>query len=177
MSSSDSPNPLLAPWTGPYGGLPPFSSVKTSHFMPAITESIAAFHSDLTAITSCPDQPTFANTMEAYCAAGKTLEYASTVYNTWSSTMSTPEFQAVETQIEPLLAAARDAVYQNAALFSRIKAVHDDASARAALAPEQARLLEVTFKTFKRRGALLSDTEKPEVAAINQVAGPSWPAA
>ena len=26
----------------------------------------------------------------------------------------------------------------------------------------------MTFKTFKRRGALLSDTEKPEVAAINQ---------
>jgi len=46
--------------------------------------------------------------------------------------------------------------------------LHDDAAARAALQPEQARLLEVTFKTFKRRGALLSDAQKPEVAAINQ---------
>jgi peptidyl-dipeptidase Dcp len=84
--------------------------------------------------------------------------------------MSNPEFQAVETEIEPLLAAARDAVFQNSALFSRIKALHDDSSALAALAPEQARVLDVTFKTFKRRGALLSESEKPEVAAINQVA-------
>jgi peptidyl-dipeptidase Dcp len=84
--------------------------------------------------------------------------------------MSSPDFQAVETQIEPLLAAARDAAFQNSALFSRIKTLHDDAGARATLTPEQVRLLDVTFKNFKRRGALLSDAEKPEVAAINQVA-------
>ncbi len=172
MSTAASSNPLLAPWTGPYGGLPPFSTVQTSHFLPAITETIAAFHSDLAAITSCPQHPTFANTMQPYCTAGKALEAASNVYSTWSSVMSNPEFQAVETQIEPLLAAARDAVFQDAALFSRIKALHDDAGARAALAPEDARLLDVTFKTFKRRGALLSDAEKPEVAAINQVLAP-----
>jgi peptidyl-dipeptidase Dcp len=169
MSSSTPPNPLLAPWSGPHGGLPPFASVQTSHFLPAITESIASFHADLSAIASSPAPPTFANTMEAYCSAGKALEAASAIYSTWSSVMSTPEFQAVETQVEPLLAAARDVVFQNSALFSRIKALHDDASARAALAPEQARLLEVTFTKFKRRGALLSDAEKPEVAAINQV--------
>ena len=165
---SSSTNPLLAPWTGPHGGLPPFSSVQTSHFLPAITEAVAAFHADLSAITSSPHPPTFSNTMEAYCSAGKTLRAAETIYSTWSAVMSSPEFQLVETQIEPQLAAARDAVFQNSALFARIKAVHDDASARAALTAEQARLLEVTFKTFKRRGALLSDTEKPEVAAINQ---------
>lgn len=169
MSSAASSNPLLTPWTGLHGGLPPFSTVETAHFLPAITATISAFYSDLAAIASCPEQPTFANTMQAYCAAGKELEAASNIYNTWSSVKSTPEFQAVQTQIEPLLAAAGDAVYQNAALFSRIKALHDDASARAALAPEEARLLEVTFKTFKRRGALLSDAQKPEVAAINQV--------
>jgi peptidyl-dipeptidase Dcp len=224
-------NPLLAPWPGRYGGIPPFASVQTGHFLPAITESIASFHSDLAAIASSSEQPSFANTMEAcvvpfpqcrfvtpclralpslqfcntlrrYCAAGKTLQLASAIYSTWSSVNSTPEFQAIETKIEPLLAAAQDAVFQNAALFARIKvpfrcqhtstkplaisfeaqhypkpltislepqALHDDATVRATLSPEQARLLEVTFKNFKRRGALLGDAEKPEVAAINQV--------
>ena len=184
--SSTSPNPLLAPWTGPHGGVPPFSSIHTSHFLPAITQAITDFHNDLAAITSSPSPPTFANTMEAYCAAGHTLRAVESIYGTWSAVMSSPDFQAVETQAEPLLAAARDAVFQNSALFARIKvtlplslrcihclhspiqALHDDAAARAALQPEQARLLEVTFKTFKRRGALLSDAQKPEVAAINQ---------
>ena len=29
-------NPLLAPWTGPYGGVPPFDQVKVEHFKPAL---------------------------------------------------------------------------------------------------------------------------------------------
>ena len=28
-------NPLLAPWTGPYGGIPPFDQVKVEQFEPA----------------------------------------------------------------------------------------------------------------------------------------------
>ena len=29
-------NPLLAPWTGPHGGVPPFDQVKVEHFKPAL---------------------------------------------------------------------------------------------------------------------------------------------
>ena len=30
------PNPLLAPWTGPYGGVPPFDKVMVDDFKPAL---------------------------------------------------------------------------------------------------------------------------------------------
>ena len=34
-------NPLLAPWTGPYGGVPPFDQVKVEHFKPALEAGMA----------------------------------------------------------------------------------------------------------------------------------------
>jgi len=36
MADAPPPNPLLAPWTGPYGGVPPFDKVKISDFKPAL---------------------------------------------------------------------------------------------------------------------------------------------
>src|SRR6185369_8214066 len=34
-------NPLLAPWTGPHGGLPPFDRVKVGDFKPALEAAMA----------------------------------------------------------------------------------------------------------------------------------------
>lgn len=35
-ASATAANPLLAGWTGPYGGVPPFDKVKVEHFKPAL---------------------------------------------------------------------------------------------------------------------------------------------
>ena len=35
-------NPLLEPWTGPYGGVPPFDRVKVEHFEPALEAAMEA---------------------------------------------------------------------------------------------------------------------------------------
>jgi len=34
-------NPLLAPWTGPYAGVPPFDQVKVAQFAPALEAAMA----------------------------------------------------------------------------------------------------------------------------------------
>jgi len=34
-------NPLLAPWTGPFGGVPPFDVVRVEHFEPALEAGMA----------------------------------------------------------------------------------------------------------------------------------------
>ena len=34
-------NPLLAPWTGPYGGVPPFDRVQVDHLKPALETAMA----------------------------------------------------------------------------------------------------------------------------------------
>ena len=34
----DPNNPLLAEWTGQYGGVPPFDQIKVEHFKPALAD-------------------------------------------------------------------------------------------------------------------------------------------
>ena len=41
MPASPADNPVLAAWTGPRGGVPPFNLVRTEHFAPALDEAIA----------------------------------------------------------------------------------------------------------------------------------------
>ena len=52
--------------------------------------------------------PDFDNTIAALERSGRALDRVQAVYGVWSSTMSTPEFRAVEQEIEPKLAALRD---------------------------------------------------------------------
>ena len=43
-------NPLLAKWSGKYGGVPPFDQIKVEHFKPALEASIEENRRDIAAI-------------------------------------------------------------------------------------------------------------------------------
>lgn len=161
------PGPLTAEWSGPFGGVPPLDRVKVEHFQPAFAEAMAAYREEIRAIAENPDPPTFANTLAALERAGRMLDRVQAVYGIWSSTLSTPEFRAVEQVIEPKLAALRDEVFQNEKLFQRLAAVYE-APDRARLTPEQQRLAWLHFTNFQRAGARLDAAAKARVAAINQ---------
>ncbi len=81
--------------------------------------------------------------------------------------MNTPEFQAVETEMAPKLAAFRDRITQNGRLFERIAAVYE-AREKAGLTPEQQRLAWLYYTDFVRAGAKLSPAAKERLSDINQ---------
>ncbi len=60
------PNPLLEPWAGPHGGLPPFDRVKLEHFRPALEQAMARALAELDAIGKRAAKPSFENTLAAY---------------------------------------------------------------------------------------------------------------
>ncbi|HXK11253.1 MAG TPA: M3 family metallopeptidase [Vicinamibacteria bacterium] len=162
-----SPNPLLAPWTGPYGGAPAFDQVKVEHFKPALEAGMAAERAAVDRITAEAAPPTFANTIAAMERADRLLKQVRNVYEVWSSTMSGPEFQAVERDMAPRLAAFQDEITQNEALFRRVAAVYD-ARERAGLTSEQKRLAWLYYTTFARTGAKLDPPGKKRLSEINQ---------
>src|SRR5688500_16326643 len=45
---------LLAPWTGPHGGVPPWDKVKAELFSPAFTKSLALLQAEIDAIAEDP---------------------------------------------------------------------------------------------------------------------------
>ena len=158
-------NVLLEKWTGPYGGVPPFDRVEVGDMQPALEKAMALALDEMDAITAADGPATFENTIAALERSGAELDRAATVYYVWSSTMSTEEFREVEAEMEPKLAAFRDKIHQNAALFERVAEVYEN---RDALTPEQQRLTWDYYTDFVRAGAKLSNEEKERIGAINQ---------
>jgi peptidyl-dipeptidase Dcp len=160
-------NPLLAPWTGPYGGLPPFEKVKVADFKPALEAAMAEQLAEIDRIAGDPAPATFENTIAALERVGRTLDRVVTLYAVYGGTMSTPDFQAVEREMAPRLAAFSDQITQNAKLFARIKAVYD-ARETSKLTPEQKRLAWFDYTNFVRAGAQLDPKAKTRMSEINQ---------
>jgi peptidyl-dipeptidase Dcp len=166
IAMAQATNPLLQKWTGPYGGVPAFDKVKVEHFKPALEAAMAQNLAEIDAITRNKAAPTFENTIAAMEDAGRTLNAVLIYYFTWGSNMSTPAFQAVESEMDPKLSAHSDKISQNAALFARIQAVYNGPE-KASLTPEQQRVLWIYYTNFVRAGAKLSPEAKARVGAIN----------
>src|ERR1700752_2549951 len=81
--------------------------------------------------------------------------------------MSSDAFKLVERTMAPRLAAFRDRIVQNEALFARIAAVYE-ARHEAGLAPEQVRLAWNRYTDFVRAGAKLGAAAKKRLAAVNE---------
>jgi peptidyl-dipeptidase Dcp len=161
------PNPLLAKWTGPYGGVPPFEKVKVEQFKPALEAAMAEQLGEIDKIAKDPAAPSFENTIAALERSGRTLSRVNAIFGVYSSNLSTPEFQAVETEMAPRLAAFGDRITQNEPLFKRIAAVYDSRE-RSSLTPEQKRVTWLTYTNFVRAGAQLDAAAKKRVAEINE---------
>lgn len=160
-------NPLLAEWTGPYGGVPAFDKVRVEDFKPALEQGMKENLAEIDKIANQKSAPTFENTIAAMERTGRTLDRVSTIYNVWSSTMSTPEFRAVEGEMDEALAAFGDKITQNQELFKRIETVYNS-PAKKKLTPEQQRLTWRYYTNFVRAGAKLGDKEKARMTEINQ---------
>jgi peptidyl-dipeptidase Dcp len=165
--AADPNNPLLAEWTGPYGGVPPFDQVRIEHFKPAMEAAMAQELAEVERIANNPQPATFENTIAALERTGRVTSRVGTVYGIWSGNMSTPEFQAVEREMAPRLAAYSDQITQNAALFRRIEAVYNSPQ-KSSWTPEQQRLAWRYYTNFVRAGAQLDAAKKARMSEINQ---------
>jgi peptidyl-dipeptidase Dcp len=159
-------NPLLAPWTGPFGGVPPFDAVRVEHFKPALEAGMGEKLREIEALAEDAAPATFENTIAGLERAGRTLNRVLAVYGVHGSALSTPAFQAVEREMAPRLAAFQDQIVQNERLFARIATVYD-AREGSALTPEQGRLVWLYHTTFVRAGAALDAEAKRRVSEIN----------
>lgn len=160
-------NPVLAPWTGPHGGAPAFAAIRTEHFEPALDEAMARYRRQIAAIAADPAPPTFANTLEALERAGADYRQAASLMSIFTSTLNDEAMRAVQRAAAPKLAAFRDEIFHNRALFDRIAAVFE-VRETAGLTPEQQRLTFVIHQRFVRQGAALPAADKARLAQINQ---------
>ena len=158
---------LAKPWSGPYGGVPPFDRARVEQLGPALAEGMAEQLAAVERIAAEKAPPTFDNTLAALERSGRALDRVMTVYGVYASTASTPAFQVVEREWAPKLAAHGDRITQHEKLFARIEAVYADRE-RLCRTPEQKRLAWYYHTTFTLAGARLDAVSKKRVAAINE---------
>ncbi len=161
------PNPLLAEWSGPYGGVPPWEHLNPEHFPNAFEVGIAELLIDIDRIATSRDAPTFANTVAAMEDSGRTLDRVNSMFGVATSNISNAQYQALDQEWSPKLTAAYNKVTFNPALFARVETVYR-ARQTAGLTPEQLRLTERTYDGFVRQGAKLTEAQKAEVGKISE---------
>ncbi len=158
--------PAIATWTGPLG-LPDFANIGDRDFEAAFAVALPAHLAEIEAIAMNRAAPTFENTIVALERAGEPLTRTSSIFWSLVGANTNETLQALERALSPELSRHRSAVMMNRALFGRIDALYQNREVQR-LDAEAGRVLELTWKSFVRSGAELSDPDQSRLAGINE---------
>lgn len=159
-------NPLVKEWNTPFQ-TPPFNSIKTEHYKPAMLYAIEQAKQEVNAIIVNRARPDFENTIVALERAGGLLNRISGVFFNINECMTSDQLQQIYMEIIPDLTAYGNDVSMNPLLFAKVKEVYDQRD-DIALTTEQRTLLEKTYKSFIRSGALLEGAAKEEYRKVSE---------
>lgn len=159
-------NPLLQEWRTPYG-LPPFAELRPEHFEPALHAAMQEHRDELAALAAQREPPDFENTLAAFDRTGRRLADVAATFYSLTASATSPELQAVQRRMAAPMAAHHSAVYNDAALFARVEALHER-RATLGLSAEQQRLLERVHTDFVRAGARLAGADQARHAQVMQ---------
>jgi len=166
MAPAPAANPFFSESALPFHA-PPFDKIKDSDYAPAIEAGMKNQLAEIEAIANSPEAPTFANTFEAMERSGALLTRVTKVFFNLTAANTSENLQKIKSDEAPKLAAHSDAIFLNAKLFARVKALYDQRDGLK-LDPEARYLVERYYKTFVRAGALLSDADKETLRGLNQ---------
>jgi peptidyl-dipeptidase Dcp len=158
-------NPLLAPWSTPFG-LPPFGAIRAEHLVPALQAGMDAHAVDIEAIADNPEPPTFENTALALDRAGALLSRVGAVYGNLGSAHTSAEWQSVERTMSPILAEHDARLSLHPGVFARLDALHAQRN-DLGLDPIQIRLIERLHLDAVRSGARLTEAQRTRVAELS----------
>lgn len=156
-------NPFLEDWNTPYGTAP-FEKIQTSDCKPAILKGIEQRRDDIQAITANPAAPDFENTVAALDRSGALLAKVCGVFYNIAESDATDEINAIMEELTPIMSEADDEIFMDAALFARVKAVHDNMEG---LTREQQMVTEKFYKQFIKNGVGLDAEGQARFKEIN----------
>ena len=159
-------NPLIQQWTTPRE-TPPFSEIKTEHYLPAFKTAILEAKQEIECIADNAAAPDFDNTIVALDRAGERLSTVADLFFNLLECDGDDEMNATAETVQPLLVVYENEVYQHPKLFARVKAVYDRQQADNALTGADKILLDKTYDAFVSSGANLSDKEKERFRALS----------
>jgi peptidyl-dipeptidase Dcp len=159
-------NPLLAPWTGPYEGVPPWDKLDPELFPDAFAKAMAEVKAEVQAVIDNPAEPTFENTHVPMQLAGDTMERLSALWGVQTSNKSNDRVEDIDAEWSPKLTTFYTELFLDPKLFARYKAVYDKRHA-SGLDAQQLRIVERSYDEMVRDGANLSAADKAKLVDLN----------
>ena len=149
-----------------YLSYPPFDLIENSHYLPAFERGMAEELVELDEIVSQAEEPTFENTLVPMELSGQLLNRVSTVFFSMAGAHTNDGIREIEQELAPQLAAHRDKILLNPALFERINSLYEQRE-QLQLDAQQSRLLEQYHIDFVRAGAALSAEQQEQMRDLN----------
>lgn len=159
-------NPFFSPFADTPHSTPPFDAITVADYEPAIRRGITLGLEAVDAIASNPEPATFDNTIVALERSGEDLDRVLNVFYPLLSALSDNEMMSLSMQMSPLLSDYSTKISLNEGLWKRIKSVYDS-RADLNLNAEDSMLLDRTYKSFARSGALLEGADRDEYARLS----------
>jgi len=157
-------NPFYTPFDTPHQAIP-FDRITNDHYLPAVKRGIELSLKEVDDIVNNPDEPTFANTIDALARSGKCLDRVLDVFFPLLSAHADDQMMALSMEIDPLLSDYSSSISLNEGLWKRIKSVYDNRE-KFSLSPEEKMLLSETYEGFARSGALLEGEARDKYKRI-----------
>ncbi|MGN6514401.1 MAG: M3 family metallopeptidase, partial [Rhizomicrobium sp.] len=161
-----SANPFDKPSTLPLQA-PMFDKIKDADYQPAFDEAMKQQIAEIETIANNKAAPTFDNTIVAMEKSGRMLDRVSLAFFAVVQANTNDTLDKTQSVEAPKLAAHQDAIFLNAKLFRRVKAVYDQRD-KLKLDPESLQLLKVYYAQFVHAGANLSDADKAKLRELNK---------
>ena len=158
-------NPLLEDFKTVHH-TPPFDRIRTEHYEPAFEKAIADARKEIEQIAHTDSAPDFENTIAALDRAGERLGEISSIFFNLNSACTNDEMQQIAQRISPKLTEYSNSIYMDPILFKRVKQVYENRE-EIVLTPEQATLLEDTWKAFIKGGANLEEADRERYKEVS----------
>lgn len=146
-----------------------FEKIKVEEFIPALQIAIDEAKNNIIELKKKPSS--FENTIEGLEFSSEKLDHVLTVYYNLFSAEASESLQALASEVSTLSSKFSNDVSLDAELFQKVKDVYDSRS-KLKLNTEQMRLLEKSYKSFARNGALLNDEKKQELRGVDEKLAP-----
>ena len=158
-------NPFLTEWDTPYG-IPDFSAVEESHYLPAVEAGIEQQQAEIDAIIANAEAPTFENVVAAYEKSGAILDRVVGVLFNLSETDGTESLNAIVEKVLPMLSAHSDNITMNPAFFAKVEVLYNDID-NLGLTQEQKMALTKLYNSFVNNGIALDEASQARMREIN----------
>jgi peptidyl-dipeptidase Dcp len=149
-----------------YMHYPQFDQIENDDYVPAFEQGMQEQLSEIEAIVSQAEVPSFDNTLVPYERSGQTLNRVNRVFSAMTSANTNDELESIRSEMAPKLSAHKDKILLNDKLFERIETIYSQRDSLE-LDPESLRLVEEKHRDFIRAGARLSEADKDTLRAMN----------